>query len=121
MFKFPYLALTRPNSPNLATVKWIPVLISQPTLSVTSQLLHKGKTPKNTDFKSLKDSVFFLKENRVFAIKKYVIDPSHPSGISNSLGSKGISPLKIRCAFSYLTLSCLGVTTGLSNELPGTT
>ena len=58
MFKFPYLALTRLNSPYLATAKWIPILISHPTLSVISQLLHKGKTPKNTDFKSLKDSDF---------------------------------------------------------------
>ena len=61
-----------------------------------------------------------FKENRVFTFKKYVIDQSHPSGISNSLCGKGISPLKAGWGFSYLTLSCLGVTTGLSMELPGT-
>ena len=50
MFKFPYLALTRlnsalsrTNSPNLATAKWTPILISHPTLRVISQLLHKGQ------------------------------------------------------------------------------
>ena len=31
-----------------------------------------------------------FKENRVFTFKKYVIDQSHPSGISNSLCGKGI-------------------------------
>ena len=58
MFKFPKLALSRTNLPNLATVKWIPILISHPTVSVISQLLLKGKTPKNMDFESLKDSDF---------------------------------------------------------------
>ena len=73
-----------------------------------------------TDFKSLKDSD--CKENRVFTFQKICIfEPSHPCGISTSLCGKGISPLKIRWGFSYLTLLCLVVTTGLSMELPGTT
>ena len=42
--------------PNLATAKWIQSLLSHPTLRVISQVFHKGKTPKNTDFKNLKDS-----------------------------------------------------------------
>ena len=60
MYKSPYLALTRIISHKLAQSRHCQVdtiLISHPTLSVISQLLHKGKTAKNTDFKSLKDNV----------------------------------------------------------------
>ena len=84
MYKSPYLALTRIISHKLAQSRHCQVetiLITHPTLSVISQLLHKGKTAKNTDFKTLKDNV---------------IGPSHPPGISNSLCGKGISPLHIR-------------------------
>ena len=94
------------------------MLISHPTLSVISQLLHKGKTPKNTNSNSLKE--WFLRKTGFLPLKNYVIDQFHPSGISNSLFGKGIPPLKIRWGFSYLTFSCLGVTTGLSMKLPGT-
>ena len=79
MFKFPYLALTHLNSHYLAQTRpiWIPILISHPTLSVISQLLHKGKTPKSTNFKSLKGKQGFYQ--------------SHPSGISAMLSIEAFS------------------------------
>ena len=41
----PKLPLSRTNSPNLATAKWTPILISHPTLRVISEITPQRTTP----------------------------------------------------------------------------
>ena len=107
MFKFPSLALTCLNSQYLAQTRHSLVDTISPRRCQKIRISNLSK-------------IIIFKENRVFTSKKYVIDPSHPSRMSNNLCNKGISQLKSGWSFSYLTLSSLGLTTKLSLKLPET-